>query len=310
VSPLRPGLVHLAKQPSFFLLGRPGSSEPGAAASAASELRPLMFSPRGQLLPRPRRGPKKGRWRLWDSHGQLCRLFTARRQAELQFRPRLHPTWGGAVSSTHRHCRGHCDLRATQREPLNTQDSTSSFKLHLYSFFGVRFCEFCRRTSLCHATSVRIQRSCSLQKSSSRWGPPSLGAPGHRSSSLGEGRERITHEVPIQGWRVCVVCSFSWLSNSPWCGWTAVCLSIHLLKDIWVVLGLGPSQSPLLGTSTHTCCVDLGFHLSGINAQDRMAAAYGKGTDNPCCCSVALKFELRASLLGSPPGLASLSLRA
>ena len=27
----------------------------------------------------------------------------------------------------------------------------------------------------------------------------------------------------------------SWLSNSPWCRWTTLCLSIHPLMDIWVI---------------------------------------------------------------------------
>lgn len=51
--------------------------------------------------------------------------------------------------------------------------------------------------------------------------------------------------------------------------WTVTaCLTIHLLKDIWVVSSSGLLWLKLPWTFMHGFCVNISFHCSGTNAQD------------------------------------------
>ena len=55
-------------------------------------------------------------------------------------------------------------------------------------------------------------------------------------------------------------------SSIPWYGQTSDCLTIHPLKDIWVVPNLWLLQLKLLWTFMHSYFVNLSFHFSGMNA--------------------------------------------
>lgn len=48
-----------------------------------------------------------------------------------------------------------------------------------------------------------------------------------------------------------ISCSFSLLSSFPLCGYTKICLSIHLLMDIWAISSFLLLQISLLQTFTY-----------------------------------------------------------
>ena len=73
---------------------------------------------------------------------------------------------------------------------------------------------------------------------------------------------------------VSIVCFFSLLSSIPLYGCTNGCLTIHPLRDFWVVSSLGLFQIMLL--YMYRLCVNIGFYFSGINAKSVIPGAYAK----------------------------------
>ena len=61
---------------------------------------------------------------------------------------------------------------------------------------------------------------------------------------------------------------FLMLSGIPWCGCITVCLTIHLLRYIWVVSGCLLLQIKLLRTIMSRFFCGPNFHFSGINSQE------------------------------------------
>ena len=58
------------------------------------------------------------------------------------------------------------------------------------------------------------------------------------------------------------------LSRIPWCGWTTVCLTIHLLKDVGVVSGSDYYKEDCCEYLYSSCCRNISSHFSVTSAQE------------------------------------------